>query len=142
MNLTNDWECAAVAAMIGCFDWPLAAQIGAPGTQAEISIGVVGPGPLPISLGSIAIHPAAALTANGSNYVTITVAKRTAGGGAVTLGTLATNVTSWVAWTPINMVLASGAFVTPGDAITVAIAATGTGVTVPQLYLAGFPSII
>lgn len=134
-------EVGAVLAEIGVFEWPLATAVTSPGTVAETAIGVIGPGPANIAIGTISIHPAAALTANGTNFVTVTVAKRTSGGAAVTLATLATSTTSWVAWTAINMAVVAGAFVSPGDAITVKVVATASGVGVPQLVLVGYTTI-
>lgn len=139
-NAFSETDQAYLASEIGCFEWPKAAADGAAATATpETSIGVIGPGPLPIDLAAIVIHPSAAVVANSSNFATITIAKRTGGGAPVTLATLDTHLTSWSAWTPINMVLAAGSvFVSPGDAITVTITKSGAGVVIPQLYLAGF----
>jgi len=144
-NVFNEHEMGMYSAEIGMFEWPLTAAIASPGTLAETSIGLIGPGPYPISIGSVQIHPSAALTANNSNYVTITVFKRPGGGAATAIASVTTQITgsgNWVAWTPVNLNVVAGAFVSPGDSITVTIVATGTGVGVPQLYLAGFPKMI
>lgn len=74
-----------------------------------------------------------AVTANGTNFATVTVSKRTGAGGAVTLGTFATSATSMVAFVPIVLTPGSGLTaanlkLTAGDVITVAIAKSGTGV--------------
>lgn len=147
MNLLNAFEGAAFTAEIGVFGWPKAAADGAAGNAtAETAIGVVGPGPVNIAIGQVNIHPSAALTADNSNFATITVAKRTAGGGAVTIATATTKTAggggtgNWVAWTPLVIPASAGASLAPGDAITVTIAKSGTGVVVPQLWLAGFPA--
>jgi hypothetical protein len=70
-----------------------------------------------------------AVTANGSNFATITVSKRTAAGAAVTLGTFSTSATSMVAFVPADLTLtAANLKLAAGDVITVAISKTGTGV--------------
>jgi hypothetical protein len=135
-------EVGSTLAELGCFSWQKAAADGSASTAtAETVIGLIGPGNAPIALGRIGVLPAASLTANATNYATITVAKRTAGGSAVTLGTLSTASGSWSAWTEVDFSLSTGAYLSPGDAITVAIAKASAGVGVPQLVLTGFPSV-
>ena len=72
-----------------------------------------------------------AVATNGANFLTITVAKRTAGGGAVTLATFATSATSMVAFIPIVLTLTATTAnlqLAAGDVITVAVAKAGAGV--------------
>lgn len=148
MNVNNASEVGVTLAEIGCFDWPLSAAVVA-GSQpiGETSIGVIGPGPQALALSSVYIHPSAAVTASDSNYFTFSVYKRTAGGAGVLLASGSSSVTasnptgSWAAWTPVPLTLVAGAFVSPGDAITVLTTKTGTPQTIPQLYLAGFVTL-
>lgn len=145
MNILSDFETGAVTAMIGVFEWPKVAADGAAATPtAETAIGLVGPGPVQIGLGAITIHPAANLTADPTNNATITVFRRPSGGAAVAIGQATTSVAgtgNWTAFTPVTVPLQNGATLSPNDSITVTITKGGTGVIVPQLYLAGFVKI-
>ncbi len=83
---------------------------------------------------SIKIYPNAALTADNSNYATITIAKRSSAGASTTLATAVTNVAgtgSWSAWTVLTLTVSSNALVA-GDMLTFTITKTGTGVVVPN----------
>ena len=108
-------------------------------TQSETGIGIMGAGTLPIDLGSIIYHPSAAVTPSNTNYSTMSVYKRTGTGGAVLLGSITNSVSiapyfsgTWTAFLQVPLVLVAGAFVSPGDSITFAVATTGgTGLAFP-----------
>ena len=149
MNVLNDFEVAMLAAEIGIFEWPLAAAVVA-GSQpiGETAIGILGPGPQQVAIGAILIHPSAAVTASDTNYFTITVNKRTAGGAAVPIANASSSLTAgsgptgnWSAWTTVAMTVVAGAFISPQDVVTVVTTKTGTPQTIPQLYLGGFTTI-
>lgn len=152
MNILDAAEVGYVAAEIGVFEWPKTAADGAAGTAtAETAIGLIGPGPQAIALGAVQIHPAAALTADATNNATITVNKRTAAAPGtavpiaigVTAPSGANSTGSWTAWqaVPLTIQTGAGSFVSPGDAITITITKGGTGVVVPQSYVAGYTKI-
>lgn len=121
---------------------PKTAADGAAATlTAETPQGLVGPnsaGPV----GSVYFLPAAALTASDTNYATIQVQKRTAGGAAVTIAQSTTQTVagggtgSWTAWQAVQIALSTP---TPTlaalDALTYNIGKTGTGVVVPAGFL-------
>lgn len=148
MDINYTPEVGAVLAEVGLFEWPKAAADGAAGTAtAETSIGLLGPGPNQIAIGAVQFHTSAALTANDANFATITVSKRTNGGAATTLATATTQTVptggtgNWTAFSNVTIPVTSGAFVSPGDSITVTITKSGSGVVVPQGQLAVFPKI-
>lgn len=121
---------------------------------AETAIGIIGPGPASIEISAVQFNPAAALTASDTQNAIIKVFKRNApdGGGGTTQTLLATAATftpgkdggtgNWNPWTPVNFTMASGAYVSPGDCITLTITKNGvTGVSVPQGELNLYTSI-
>lgn len=124
-------------------EYPKQSADGAAATATpETPCGVVGSvDAVPIPVGLFVIHPAAAVTFNASNYASIVIAKRTAGGGAVTLATIDTHAVSWSAWTPISVAAAPGTTVAPGDAITITINKVGSGVVIPACYMALYPAV-
>ena len=145
MDKTNVNDVADhVLELAAMFDYP-APGVAADTALAETCIGVVGPGPRQIAIGTVSLHPNAALAANNAAYATISVFKRTAGGAAVLLASITTQVAapgsnSWVAFTPFNLVVVAGAFVSPGDAITYSITQTGAGAPLmPPFIIAGYP---
>lgn len=147
MNLLNDFEVAMLAAEIGIFEYPNAAGFGA-GNLSETAIGILGPGPQAVAIGTVLLHPSAAVTASNSAYTTISINKRTAGGAGVLIASVSTQLSgtgvgsgNWVAWTTVPFTVVSGAYLSPGDVITFTAVGTGGGVTVPQFYLGGFTSI-
>lgn len=80
--------------------------------------------------------PGAALTADNTNYATITVSKRdSAGGTKTTVASRTTQVTgsgSWTAFVPVELTLAAAAdILNAGGTLTFEIAKAGTGVVVP-----------
>jgi hypothetical protein len=143
IDVNNGFETAVVAVETGLFEWPKSSADGAAATATpETSVGLVGPGPQAIPVGTCQFHTSAALTANSANFATITIFKRTNGGSATTLASLSTTTTNWNAFTNIAIPLAATPeFVSPGDSITVAITKSGTGVIVPQGQLACFTTI-
>jgi hypothetical protein len=129
-------------------DWYKAAVDGAANTAtAETVVGVMGQGPKNISLAGCYFTPAAAVTANDTSYATLTLAKRTAGGSPTTIATATTQTTvgggtgSWTQWAPILIPASTGAFLAPGDAVTLAIAKASSGVAVPQGTLSCFTKL-
>jgi hypothetical protein len=147
MNIFNEHEMGNITAEIGLFEYPNGASFTGTNPLAETPIGMLGPGPYQIAIGSVMIHPQLALTANDSNYATITVSKRTAGGAPVTIASCTTKTLggggtgNWTAFAPVAMTVAANAFISPNDTITITIGKTGTGVTVPPFYLAGYPTV-
>lgn len=80
--------------------------------------------------------PAAALTADNTNYATLTISKRAAGGGSkTTVASVATQITgsgSWTAWVPVPLtIVTADATVTTLSQLSFEIAKPGTGVVVP-----------
>jgi hypothetical protein len=145
-NILDPAELGIVASEIGVFEWPQSTALSA--TAAELPIGVIGPGSAPIAFGAIQIHPNTTYTASDSNYWTVQVYKRTAGGAGVLLaqGSSSVSLTSPIAftqWVASSLVLSTGAgsFVSPGDVITGVVTKTGTPAAL-SFYLAGFFKII
>ena len=149
MAVNNPSDIANTLSEVGAvFEYP-APSVAADGTVAETAIGLVGPGPISLPVGSIWIHPTAAMTAtDASNYATITVSKRTAGGSAVTIGQITTQPTanggsgSWVAFTPFQLTLQSGtgSYLAAGDSVTYKVTQTGSGSAnaTGAFYIAGY----
>jgi hypothetical protein len=124
---------------------------------AELTIGQVGPGPWAVPIASCSFLPSAALTGSNTNFASITVWKRTPLADSSTTKTMiaqsATAIPppgdagvdaatgSWTIWTPVPIAVVAGAYVSPGDAITVQIDKTGTGTSVPQGRLACYATI-
>jgi len=145
MNQNYLPEVAAVLAGTGLQTWAKTAADGAAATAtAETVIGTVGSAS-GFAIGSCVFAPAAALTGDNTNNAVITVAKRTAAtpGTPVTIASLTTNVAAgnWTAWKAVSLTVAAGAFVSPGDVLTIAITKGGTGVVVPQGQLEIFPTV-
>lgn len=87
------------------------------------------------------ITPGALLTADNTNYATITIQKRPATDYTTpaTVATLVTNVAggSWVAFTPKSLGTLTNATLAAGDVLTITIAKAGTGVSVPISTVTG-----
>lgn len=136
-NLVND-VANTLAACSPFFDF---IQAGGSGSIAEEAVGVLGPGPIQIPIGSITLHPSAGLAISGSSYITVNVYKRTAGVSQVLIGTLTTFTggTALVAFTPAALTLQSGAgsFLSPGDTITMSVVNTGAAAW-PAFVIGGF----
>ena len=81
--------------------------------------------------------PASTLTADDSNYATLTISKRAAGGGSkTTVASVSTTITggsgNFVAWVPVPLtVVAADASVTALSQLSFEITKPGTGVVVP-----------
>lgn len=126
--------------------YSIATQISAPGTLAETVVGAFS-GAGGAALDRVIITPASALAASDTVFVTVTIAKRTAGGAAVPVivGTSKTvpggGTGSWVAWTPVQMPANAGAAVAAGDILTVTIAGTGGGQNVPPCTIEIFTKL-
>lgn len=132
--------------------WLLAAVVA--GTDVgEFTIGSIGPyaaAGMTIGGGTLTLQAGAGtFTANDTNYTTITVNKRTAGGAAVPIAIGSTALTSAVAnatgsmaaWSNVKLTKVAGAFVSPGDVLTVAITHGGSGLAVPASILEIFPQV-
>jgi hypothetical protein len=146
-DVNYGFEMGMVTVETPLFGYPKQTQDTAAGTAtAETPIGIIGPGTVGIALAAIQIHPSSALTADNTNNATITVFKRTsaAPGTPVALAVATTSITganatgNWVAFTTFNMTLVAGAFVSPGDEITLSITKGGTGVQLNPLFVGGF----
>lgn len=80
--------------------------------------------------------PASTLTADDTNYATLTISKRAAGGGSKTTvasaSTTTTGTGNFVAWVPVPLtVVAADASVTALSQLSFEISKPGTGVVVP-----------
>lgn len=80
--------------------------------------------------------PASTLTADDTNYATLTISKRAAGGGSKTtvasVSTTTTGSGNFVAWVPVPLtVVAADASVTALSQLSFEISKPGTGVVVP-----------
>lgn len=78
--------------------------------------------------------PGAAITANGSNYFTLTIRNRGAGAGTVVVATRAYSAGNGAATTPEVLTLSSTATdlqAAAGDLLTAHVTHTGTGLAVP-----------
>lgn len=157
LNLGNQFETAGMLAEIELVGWAKASA-DTPTTQdagaAETAIGTIGPGPVNIPIATVTFQPTGTLTASDTQNAIISVYKRNApdGGGGTTQTLLASASTftpgldggtgSWSPFTLVNFTVVSGAFVSPGDVITVAIVKNGlTGVSVPSGNLSLFTKL-
>lgn len=156
LAVNNVTEIGYQLAEIGILQWNKTSA-DAPTSQdaglSETSVGIIGPGPNAIPVSKVIFNPAAALTQSDTQNAIISVYKRNApdGGGGTTQTLLASAKTftvadggtgSWSPFTAVNFTVVAGAYVSPGDMITVAITKNGTtGVSVPQGELALFTTI-
>lgn len=140
-NYTPDVGDAVIAQ--GFFNYPVPA-ITAGTPLAEVVVDMqgrnVGCGVAEIDL----IVSGAGVTASDTNFATITVSKRTNGGAPVTLATATTktsgsgglgNITAFV---PTKIPLSGSPVVSAADVVTVTVAHTGSGVSIPASQLVGF----
>lgn len=105
---------------------------GTAGTVDEFS-GVVAPFNLKIT--DVKWIPAAAVTANGTNYFTLTLRNRTTGAGTALPAQRSYAATNSVAFVAEAMTLSSTAAdlnVAAGDVLTVEKLVTGTGLAMPD----------
>lgn len=86
------------------------------------------------TLTSVRFVPAAALTANNTNYATLTVSKRSSSGGSkTTVAQVTTQITgsgNWTQWAAVDVPI-SAAAIAAGDSLTYEISKTAGGVAVP-----------
>lgn len=90
--------------------------------------------------------PDAALTADNSNYATLTVGRRDAGGARTTIASRTTQITGsgdWTQYSPVALTISAASLTAAGtQALTFEITKTGTGVAVPAgalvMNLTGF----
>lgn len=132
---------SAKTAVINCIacsavGWEKQAADGAAGNAtSEMPMGRL-EGSIPIGH-VFYLVPGAALTANDTNYATITIYKRTAGGGSTAIAQITTKITggsgNWTAFLPIALTTTIAA--AEGDSISFDIAKAGTGVVVPVFAL-------
>lgn len=157
LNVNSTYETASMLTEIELLGWAKSSA-DSPTTQdagtAETAVGTVGPGPVAIPVATVNFQPTAVLTASDTNNAIISVYKRNApdGGGGTTQTLLASASTftpgldggtgSWSAFTLVPFKVVAGAFVSPGDVITVAITKNGTtGVSVPAGNLSLFTNL-
>lgn len=91
--------------------------------------------PFRATITGVSWTPAAAITANGSNYFTLRVRNRTTGAGDVEIATRSYAATNSTAFTPEAATLSGTAAnldVAEGDLITVEKLVTGTGLAMPD----------
>lgn len=103
----------------------------AAGTAVEVPIVEL---PFAATVTEVLWVPGANMTANGSNYVTLSLRNRVAGAGTIVMATRAYSSVNGVATTPETLTLsATAADLQPaaGDLLTAAFAHTGTGLAVP-----------
>jgi hypothetical protein len=82
----------------------------------------------------IVFAPGAAMTANGTNFCTLTIRNRTTGAGTVTFGNRAWSATNSVATTPETLTLSATAtdlYIASGDLITAHVTHGGSGLAFP-----------
>lgn len=88
---------------------------------------------------SVYLLPNSTLTADSSNYATLTIEKEDgAAGGKTTVATLATNVTSWATGVPAAFTLSTtkaNVLLDAGEVLSVKIVKSGTGVSVPLSHI-------
>ena len=118
-----------------------AADGTAAATSNEVQMGMVSPlalGPgFSLVAGSAYFIPQTAIVASDTNYATIQIQKRTAGGAAVTVGQLTTSLTvgyptgNIAALAPAAFTMVAGVTLLPLDVITYNIAKAGSGIIIP-----------
>ena len=111
---------------------------------SELAVAVIGPGPQAIPISYCVFAPSAALTASNQNFGQFDVFKRQTDAGHALL---ASGSTTWsqvdsgadaaamgnlTAWVPTVIPSAAGAYVTPGDIITVEVDKYAAGISIPQ----------
>lgn len=127
---------SGTAAVAPVHEWRLDQATDAPGAVAESSFSTI---VASTTLTTFKFLPDAALTANNSNYATISVYKRSSGVQTL-LASRTTQITgsgNWTAWTAVTLTVSTGV-VTAGDTLTVEITKTGSGVSVPAGELVAY----
>lgn len=157
MNVNYAPEIGAVVVETGVAEWPkTAADVSASTATAETSFGLIGPGPSAIPISTCQFHTAAAVVASNTAYATLNVFKRNSvydGAAGTLIATVSTSLLpasdagvtnasgSWTQFSNVPIPSVAGAYVSPGDSLTVSITKTGAGVVVPQGQLACFTTI-
>lgn len=146
-DVNNAFEMGVIAVETDLFQWPATAAIPTTGL-AETPVGLFGPGPQSIAIGSCYYHTQGSLVASNSNYETLTVAKRTNGGSPTTIASATTKLSAnggtgnWTAFSNVNIPLAAAVeYVNPGDSITFSVTESGSGVSIPVGMLACFTTL-
>jgi hypothetical protein len=80
---------------------------------------------------ALGIVPTAALVANVNDYATVTFEATDGAGTAVSVGTILTNATNWVANVPVAATLGTNLIIPAGGTLTVKHVKTGDGVSIP-----------
>ena len=154
LNVNNLNEVATVVVETGVAEWPkAAADSTAEAGTSETSFGLIGPGPAQITIALCQFHTNSTLTTSTTSFATLNVYKRNQlqADGGTTQTLIATANTepvneggtgSWSAFQNVSIPAVAGAYVAPGDALTVSIVKTGVfGALVPQGQLACFTTI-
>lgn len=118
--------------------WQKAATDGAANTATAES--PVPREPLACRVVSAAYVPGGALTADDTDFATLTLRKRNgAGGSAVAIASVTTKITggsgNWTAFVPVSLGTISNPDLLATDILTIEIAKAGSGVAVPLGYL-------
>lgn len=94
--------------------------------------------PLKAQIVAVKLTPAAAITADGTNFATYTLTRHTAGASATTVATRAWSSTNSVALTPESMTLSATAanlLLAVDDTLTLIKTADGTGLLIPAMLV-------
>lgn len=118
-------------------EWDKAAADGAAGTATAEHVVYRATGPVIVK--SVEYVPDAALTANDTNFATITLSRRNADGtNSVTVASVSTKTTggggsgNWSQWVSVALALtAANVAMVAGQILTIAITKPGAGVVVP-----------
>lgn len=137
VNNLNDVGNALASQEIKSYPFP---STGATVDNAEVAVGAIGLS-AGSAIGRVTYTTAGTIALNASNFQTITLTKRTAGGAPVTLATLSTAALSVAAWVPAAFTIVAGASVAPGDILSIANVHSGTGVAIPAGVVEIFPAV-
>lgn len=113
------------------FNFPTSAMVAA-GTAKE---DIVFRSPYNLTITGVDWTPSAAVTANGTNFTTVSLRNRTTGAGTALPASRSYAATNSVAATPEALTLSSTASdlsVAAGDVLSVQMLVTGTGIQLPQ----------
>lgn len=108
------------------------------GNAASTGGGVQFVAPHKLTVVAASLIPHAAITANGTDYATLTLTRYTAGASATTVATRAWSATNSVAQTEESMTLSATAanlILAAGDTLALLKTATGNGLVIPALAL-------
>jgi hypothetical protein len=128
---TEGLTIATLASIGNKIAWPKVAADAAAATATAVTVIGVMPAVAGRAI-QINYAPSAALTADATNFLTMTVRRNpAAGGAAVTIASVVTSAGSWTALVPVTLTLVNVALVS-GDVLTVEITKSGTGVICPS----------